>query len=89
MNQTNQLTTKQVAERFGVKQITVRVWCEKGIFKNAFKGTSPRGDFWLIPESDLENFQPQRRPGRPTSKNPSKATISKRMQREREQVRNK
>ena len=77
------MTTKQVAEKYGVKQITVRVWCEKGVFKNARKESSPRGDYWLIPESDLENFTPQGRRGRPFSKNPSNATLAKREQRER------
>lgn len=86
MSETKQLTTKQVAEKYGVKQITVRVWCEKGVFKNAYKGTSPRGDFWLIPESDLEGFQPQLRRGRPASSNPSKAALAKRAQRELEKV---
>ena len=76
------LTTKEVAEKVGVKQITVRVWCEKGIFKNAFKEESPRGPYWVIPEEDLKNFTPQLRRGRPTDINPSKAAIAKRRQRE-------
>ena len=82
VSETKKLTTKQVAEKYGVKQITVRVWCEKGTFKNAYKETSPRGDYWLIPESDLEGFEPQLRRGRPISENPSKATLAKRRQRE-------
>lgn len=84
MGKTKQLTTKEVAEKYGVKQITVRVWCEKDVFKNAYKETSPRGDFWQIPELDLEGFKPQLRRGRPASNNPSKAALAKRAQRERE-----
>jgi hypothetical protein len=84
VSETKYLTTKQVAERYGVKQITVRVWCEKGVFKNAYKDTSPRGEYWLIPESDLEGFEPQLRRGRPNSTNPSKAALAKRQQRNHE-----
>ncbi len=89
VNKTKQLTTREVAEKYGVKQITVRVWCEKGVFKNAYKETSPRGDFWQIPESDLKGFEPQKRRGRPTSENPSKAALAKRAQREKSQRENK
>lgn len=85
MSKAKQLTTREVAEKYGVKQITVRVWCEKGMFKNAYKDTSPRGDFWQIPETDLEGFEPQLRRGRPTSINPSKAALAKRHQREEKQ----
>lgn len=79
------LTTKQVAERLKVKQVTVRAWCDKGFFKNARKESSPRGDFWLIPETDLNNFELPPR-GRKKSQNPSKAAIAKRAQREREKT---
>jgi predicted site-specific integrase-resolvase len=77
------LTTKQVAERIGVKQVTVRSWCEKGLFKNARKENSPRGEYWMIPETDLENFELPPK-GRKPSKNQSKAALAKRRQREQE-----
>jgi hypothetical protein len=89
VSETKHLTTKQVAEKYGVKQITVRVWCEKGVFKNAYKETSPRGDFWQIPETDLEAFEPQLRRGRPASATPSKATLAKRQQREQKKENSK
>ena len=54
---TNELTTKQVAERLGVAQLTVRVWCAAGRFNGARLAESPRGDYWVIPESALVNFQ--------------------------------
>lgn len=79
------LTTKQVAEKLNVKQVTVRAWCDKGFFKNARKESSPRGDYWLIPETDIENFEKPIR-GRKQSANPSKATLAKRTQREREKA---
>lgn len=85
-----ELTAKEVAEKFGVKPITVRVWCEKGKFPNARKKESQFGvKYWAIPESDLNNFKPQLRLGRPTSDNPSKATLAKRAQRERDKQNSK
>ena len=77
------LTTKQAAEKIGVKQVTVRSWCEKGLFKNARKENSPRGEYWIIPEADLEGFEPPPK-GRKLSKNPSKTALAKRRQREQE-----
>ncbi len=79
------LTTKQVAEKLSVKQVTVRAWCDKGFFANARKESSPRGDYWVIPETDLKNFKPPIR-GRKESANPSKATLAKRAQRMREKA---
>jgi len=80
-----ELTAREVAEKLGVKPITVRVWCDKGKFPNAHKIKSGFGvEYWVIPESDLEGFQPQLRRGRPSAENPSRATLAKRAQRERE-----
>lgn len=80
-----ELTAREVAEKFGVKAITVRVWCEKGRFPNAYKKQSAFGvEYWAIPELDLKDFKPQLRRGRPTVTNPSKATLAKRRQREQE-----
>jgi uncharacterized protein YjcR len=80
------LTTKQVAEKLNVKQVTVRAWCDKGLFANARKETSPRGDYWVIPEADLKNFELPSR-GRKQSASPSKAALAKRRQREQDQQR--
>lgn len=77
------LTTKEVAEKLKVKQVTVRAWCDKGLFKSARKETSPRGDYWLIPEAELKGFQKPAR-GRKEAANPSKVALAKRAQRERE-----
>jgi len=79
------LTTKEAAEKLGVKQVTVRAWCDKGLFKYARKESSPRGDYWVIPEKDIKNFVPPEK-GRKKSDNPSKAALAKRAQREREKL---
>lgn len=51
------LTTSQVAKRLNVSPITVRLWCRQGKFANAYEEETPRGMVWLIPESDLDNFE--------------------------------
>lgn len=58
------LTTSQIAKRLNVSPITVRLWCRQGKFPKAYEDETPRGMVWLIPESDLENFEPPKT-GRP------------------------
>lgn len=50
------LTTAEAAERLGVAQVTVNVWCLKGLFPNATREDTPRGPVWTIPESDVRGF---------------------------------
>ena len=50
------LTTSEVAERLGVAQVTVNVWCLQGKFPHATLEETPRGPVWTIPESDLADF---------------------------------
>jgi len=68
------LTTKEVAERIGAAPISVRIWASEGRFPGARKETHPRGDYWLIPETDLIGFvNPGRgRPPKDTSKKKGK-----------------
>lgn len=80
-----ELTTKELAEKFKVAERVARRWCENGRFPNARKEQTPRGDYWLIPEIDTKNFVLPNR-GRKQSANPSKATLAKRAQREREKT---
>jgi excisionase family DNA binding protein len=54
----NELTVTQAAERLKVAAITVRKWCKRGLFPNAYMHETPLGALWLIPESDVKNFQP-------------------------------
>jgi predicted site-specific integrase-resolvase len=50
------LTTAEAAERLGVAQVTVNVWCLRGLFPNAVREETARGPVWTIPESDVKNF---------------------------------
>jgi len=58
------LTTAQAAERLGVAQPTVKLWCRQGRFPNAAIEETARGPVWQIPETDLNNFEPPKM-GRP------------------------
>lgn len=64
------LTTKEVAVRYGVLDATVRLWRRRGLFPNAYEEQTPRGPVWKIPDGDLEGFQPPKRPGRPRKHQP-------------------
>lgn len=76
------LTTKEAAMRLGIKQVTARSWCENGKFPNAFKESSPRGDYWLIPEKDVLAIDPETiKVGRPMTDTPTDHAIAKRKQR--------
>jgi hypothetical protein len=58
-----ELTTSELAERYGVGHSTARGWCVSGYFPNARLDETPRGSFWVVPESDLKGFvQPRRGP---------------------------
>lgn len=63
------LTLKEVSQMTGAAESSLRVWMSnedvrKKRFPNARKESSPIGDYWLIPESDLKGFEVRRR-GRP------------------------
>lgn len=62
---TKDLSTSQVAERFGVTAANVRLWCQRGLLPNAYVRKESRGDVWIIPESDLKEFEPPKKTGRP------------------------
>jgi len=58
------LTTKEVAERIGVKYTTVMLWLRENKLAGAVKEDSPRGEYWLIPESSIAGIK-KRGQGRP------------------------
>ena len=60
----NELTTKELASRFGVAEVTARLWCQKGLFPNGHQKKTPFGSYWLVPESDLQSFN-RPKTGRP------------------------
>jgi hypothetical protein len=68
------LTIREAAERIGTTPASVRVWAWKGRFPGARKEETPMGEYWLIPESAVENFELGKagRPPKPASKKKSK-----------------
>lgn len=68
--QAKELTTSELAERYKVGQSTARGWCTSGYFPNARLDKTPRGDFWVVPEADLEGFVPPRRGPKRRSQQP-------------------
>jgi uncharacterized protein YjcR len=59
------LTTKDVADRYGVGDATVRLWRRRKLFPHAYELETPRGCVWMIPERDLKGFEPPKKTGRP------------------------
>jgi hypothetical protein len=52
------LTVKEVAEKTGAAESSVRVWAWKGRFPGARLEKPPAGmSYWLIPEDALEGFE--------------------------------
>ena len=62
------LTVREVAERIGAGESSIRIWAAEGRFPGAKRETPPAGSpYWLIPESALTGFV-KRDVGRPPSK---------------------
>jgi len=66
------LTTKEVAGRYGVGDAAVRQWCRRRLLPNAYEQPTPRGVVWRIPEKDLKGFEPPKKTGRPPTKSAQK-----------------
>ena len=62
------LTTNQAAEALGVAPVTVRMWCRKGRFPNAYFEDTPRGVIWYIPKGDLSGVEPMKPGPKPSTK---------------------
>jgi excisionase family DNA binding protein len=62
------LSTKETAERLGAGESSIRFWCDTGRFPNAQKV----GSVWIIPESDLNGFEKQKRGPKATKKGKAK-----------------
>lgn len=58
------LTTKDVADRYGVTPATVGRWCQKGYLPGARRVGGKMRGVWIIPASALDGFEPPK-PGRP------------------------
>jgi len=77
-----EFSVTELAEKYQVNRRIVLGWIAGGKFPNARKIDPPVGKpYWLVPESDLTNFEPPGRRGRPLSDNPSPAALAKRQQR--------
>ena len=55
------LTIREAAEITGASESSIRVWLSNEVerakrFPNAYKETTPIGEYWVIPESDLEGY---------------------------------
>ena len=66
-------TIRQAAEITGASITSLRIWLANDKerakrFPNARKESSPIGDYWLIPESDIEGYKNPGR-GRPPKPN--------------------
>jgi hypothetical protein len=62
------LSVKETAEKLGASESSVRVWVWRGRFAGARKESTPLGDYWLIPESALVNFEMGRPGPKPKTK---------------------
>ena len=51
------LKASEVAKKLGVKSVTVRAWLTKNLFPHAKLEETILGKVWLIPESDLKDFE--------------------------------
>lgn len=51
------LTVREIADRTGAAIATVSRWCRIGKFPNARKVTTPIGEYWEVPETDLKDIQ--------------------------------
>ena len=65
------LTAKEVAERIGAAESSVRMWARKGRFPGAELQETPVGSYWLIPDTALDDFK-MRTAGRPLGSKKSK-----------------
>lgn len=75
----------ELAEKYDVERRIVLRWISSGKFPNARKVTPPVGlAYWLVPESDLKNFNKPEGRGRPLSENPTSEALAKRQQRDRQ-----
>jgi predicted site-specific integrase-resolvase len=74
--ETQELTTRDVAERLGAGVSTITLWCREGRFPHARSEETPRGLVWYIPESDLNGVEIKR--GRPRKPEAEKKPARKR-----------
>ena len=52
-----ELTIAEIAESKGRDPSTVLRWIHRGLFPNANLRKTPLGEYWVIPEFDLNEFK--------------------------------
>lgn len=68
------LTTREVAERLGAGESSIRIWLAED--PPRFPNAKRFGHVWMIPESDLDGFE-KRGPGRPPNPTPANSAKPK------------
>src|SRR5262245_3596379 len=71
------LTVSEAAQRLGESDRTVRNWVNRNLLPGAKLEESPRGPYWMIPDSALQSFEKPPR-GRPPKRHHDGAKPSKR-----------
>ncbi|HXG66556.1 MAG TPA: helix-turn-helix domain-containing protein [Blastocatellia bacterium] len=71
------LTTKEAAEELGAAERSVRLWAKQGRFPGATAQETPRGPYWLIPESALVGFEMSKPGPKPGAKKAGKKGTAK------------
>ena len=63
------LTVKEAAQQLEVAPSTVRMWLKEGLLPGAELKDSPAGQYWVIPDTTLQNFEKPKigRPRKPLS----------------------
>lgn len=51
---TKYITSPEAAKMKGVSEATIRIWCNRGYLKGAYKS----GKTWIIPTTSLDTHQP-------------------------------
>lgn len=62
------LKVKDLAEKFDVNRRVALGWFERGLFPSAKKVKGEFFYYWEVEESDIKDFIPQKRKGKPSKK---------------------
>ena len=63
MGESRLLRTIEIADRFGVSQVTIQRWIQAGFFPNAYKTGPYKKSPYVIPEDDVIAFEAKYRKG--------------------------
>lgn len=77
-----------LAERYKIDKSNIRRLIRQGVFPNASKKKGNKGNFWVVPESDLKAFTPRKAGRQPTSL-PTKKVLAARTLRQKYKFKNR